>query len=176
MTSNPQQYQFDIFTLAEGERLIGKKGDPSKIDMGGYILRIARARLLTFVKHGYSCQACHRTADHYIAECFIDIPTFQKWYWDPVGELPPIASLNLYGTDIKTSKTFLMTSDHIIPRSLGGSNKLSNRIPLCKECNVKKGNDPDWLTDLPRNRNGVLMHRKHYQTVGKPNIKEKVHA
>ena len=34
----------------------------------------------------------------------------------------------------------LMTIDHIHPKSLGGSNHLSNYQPMCGPCNWKKGN------------------------------------
>lgn len=37
-----------------------------------------------------------------------------------------------------TLNTF--TIDHYIPKSLHGKNATKNLIPLCKECNLKKGN------------------------------------
>lgn len=46
--------------------------------------------------------------------------------------------LNLYG--IKDGKEILMTKDHIIPRSKGGSNDISNLQCMCVYCNKKKGN------------------------------------
>jgi 5-methylcytosine-specific restriction endonuclease McrA len=47
-----------------------------------------------------------------------------------------------------------LTQDHVIPRSKGGSDRLSNLLPACRRCNQKKGNrsleeflsqDPDRL-------------------------------
>jgi 5-methylcytosine-specific restriction endonuclease McrA len=46
---------------------------------------------------------------------------------------------NLYGKD-KKGREVMLTKDHIIPRSRGGRNILSNYQPLCYECNRKKSN------------------------------------
>ena len=46
---------------------------------------------------------------------------------------------NLYA--FKDGFEILMTSDHIIPRSKGGSNALDNRQCLCHTCNEKKGSN-----------------------------------
>ena len=37
----------------------------------------------------------------------------------------------------------LMTKDHIVPRSRGGKDHLSNYQPMCATCNTKKGNRPE---------------------------------
>lgn len=42
---------------------------------------------------------------------------------------------NLY-----TEDGVLMTKDHIVPRSLGGTNDLTNLQTMCLSCNQKKGN------------------------------------
>jgi 5-methylcytosine-specific restriction endonuclease McrA len=47
--------------------------------------------------------------------------------------------LNLYATD-KKGKEVLMTKDHIIPLSKGGSHDLDNLQTMCFNCNGKKGN------------------------------------
>lgn len=46
------------------------------------------------------------------------------------------ASLELFTEDNK-----LLTRDHIIPRSLGGSNDMSNSQTMCLACNSKKGSN-----------------------------------
>ena len=44
---------------------------------------------------------------------------------------------NLYA--IKDGEEILMTKDHIIPKSKGGSDSLKNLQTMCCECNSKKG-------------------------------------
>ena len=43
------------------------------------------------------------------------------------------------------------TAEHIIPKALGGKDRLSNYICDCEDCNSKRGhmNFYDWLQDLP---------------------------
>lgn len=57
-------------------------------------------------------------------------------------KLPPkIISyhLNLYGIR-KDGTEVMMTKDHIIPKSKGGQNSLSNYEPMCQDCNTEKSN------------------------------------
>lgn len=52
--------------------------------------------------------------------------------------------------------------DHIQPRSLGGSDRVSNRTLACIPCNQKKGNRDarDFLADDPRRLARIEAHRK----------------
>lgn len=45
---------------------------------------------------------------------------------------------NLYG--MKDGKEVMLTKDHIHPKSLGGSDDLSNLQTMCEPCNCKKAN------------------------------------
>ncbi len=42
--------------------------------------------------------------------------------------------------DVYTKDFEMMTIDHILPRSLGGSDAIENLQPMCNTCNHKKGN------------------------------------
>ena len=44
-----------------------------------------------------------------------------------------------------------MTLDHIVPRSVGGENNLSNMVGACEDCNTQKS-DKDLLTFLLERR------------------------
>lgn len=52
----------------------------------------------------------------------------------------PGTHLNFYAIDYKGDEV-LLTWDHIQPKSLGGSNAMSNSQCLCTICNTLKGND-----------------------------------
>lgn len=42
--------------------------------------------------------------------------------------------------DLYTDQFELMTIDHVLPKSKGGTNDLENLVPCCNRCNTKKGN------------------------------------
>lgn len=46
---------------------------------------------------------------------------------------------------------FADTVDHVIPQSMGGTDKMSNLRPACRRCNVRKGNrlPLDVLSPIP---------------------------
>ncbi len=53
-----------------------------------------------------------------------------------------------------------LTMDHVVPKSLGSSNRKENLILLCGECNNKKGNDLlRWFKDLEPEIQNQLMDK-----------------
>ena len=89
----------------------------------GLKIPIHSSRLQTYTK-GISCVSCGIEGKYFI---------FEKHSPKDHG-----CHLNLYAVD-EVGGLVLMTSDHIIPKSKGGSNDVSNRQPMCHECNTFKG-------------------------------------
>lgn len=51
-------------------------------------------------------------------------------------------SRDVYHIDLYTEDFLLMTVDHRIPKSQGGTSDLSNLDPMCERCNLRKGVRP----------------------------------
>lgn len=88
-------------------------------------------RYKTFFVKGYKCSTCGIEGSFFALErdkknCHKN--SVERYH------------LNLYGYD-KDGNEILMTKDHIIPKSLGGENKVENYQTMCKLCNKMKGND-----------------------------------
>lgn len=61
-----------------------------------------------------------------------------------VHDNPNRFHFNLYGRD-KKGREVMITKDHILPRSKGGKNKLSNYQPLCIRCNQRKADKVEYV-------------------------------
>lgn len=60
----------------------------------------------------------------------------------------------------------LMTKDHIIPKSLGGTNALANFRTMCSSCNASRGNKIE-IDDLIEIKNrSVMITRKQRKAIG----------
>lgn len=79
--------------------------------------------------------------------------------------------ISLYGVNDK-EELILMTADHIIPKSLGGTGAMSNLQTMCKICNETKGNGivKDRDPSRPTRREWNKMHnpRQSTRNQGKP--------
>lgn len=92
--------------------------------VNGDMVKIGKSlRLQTFYHKGITCVKCGIKARYFVKEK--SVPG-EKYH------------LNLYGIN-EYGKEVLFTHDHIIPKSKGGKNKLSNTQTMCIHCNVKKG-------------------------------------
>lgn len=81
-------------------------------------------RYQTFALKGTDCLKCGVKGKFFALECNMD-GNNEKFHF------------NLYGID-KHGNEVMITKDHIIPRSKGGKNVLSNYQPLCIKCNQQK--------------------------------------
>lgn len=103
-----------------------------KIDIDGAptMVRLSSVRLSTF-KKSTRCVCCGRVG----TIMGLDMPK---------GQSHP--HFNLYCIEGKTK--ILMTKDHIIPKSRGGKNHISNMQTMCCHCNRKKGDkNPEEYAD-----------------------------
>lgn len=107
--------------------LFVKKAD---IEVDGCLVKANSDRYKTFFVKGTSCCKCGLEATHFVLE---QCP-MPKRYSMPDNRF----HFNLYG--MKDGKEVLFTKDHILPKSKGGKNILSNYVPMCKPCNTEKGN------------------------------------
>ena len=39
-----------------------------------------------------------------------------------------------------------MTVDHIVPKSMGGTNNIGSLRPLCRECNIRRGSNVEGVS------------------------------
>lgn len=94
-------------------------------NFGQFSVNSFSERYLTFEKN-HSCVSCGLIADFMALE---------RTNGTPVGKY----HFNLYGVDDE-GREVLFTKDHILPKSKGGMNHLSNYQTMCNICNEKKGN------------------------------------
>ena len=98
-------------------------------DFDGHLVKMNSQRYQTFAKKGIKCVHCGLEGKFFALEqnsSGTNNP--DRWHF------------NLYGIDEKGQEV-MITKDHIIPRSKGGINHISNYQPLCSICNGLKGNN-----------------------------------
>lgn len=101
---------------------------PELIVVDGHPVKMWSLRYKTFDK-GIFCVVCGREGKYFRLEKHILHADTDRnsWHFN-------LYSLNGEGGEI------LMTKDHILPKSKGGGNHISNLQTMCSQCNVKKGN------------------------------------
>ena len=96
-----------------------------KINFNGHIIKANSQRYQTFFKSGCNCVQCGINGKFFAMERTLN--TNEQYH------------LNLNAIT-KDGEEVLMTKDHIVPKSKGGKNSISNYQTMCTKCNNKKGN------------------------------------
>src|ERR1700723_598067 len=107
----------------------GKSKEPFTTPYGIFDVKMSSNRL-ECLRRNQTCMWCGKTG------------TFFRLEMEKVSDIASRSAsphLNLYHRS-KRGALFLMTQDHLHPRSLGGKDDLSNLITMCDRCNQKKGN------------------------------------
>lgn len=114
----------DVIPLIQGNWLV----PDAKTTINGHMVGISSLRMKTFGRDarascGIACKGCGLEAEYFAIETF-------------ARGLVRSPHVNLYG--MKDGIEVLFTHDHIIARSLGGKDNLSNAQTMCAPCNSKK--------------------------------------
>ena len=111
--------------IGEGAKTHIKRKNTIEIDNNEIYL--LSDRYLTFFRKGYECPCCGLKATHFALERSGNAKRYH---------------LNLYGSF--GNEEVLFTKDHIVPKSRGGKDELSNYQTMCLKCNNKKGASVEW--------------------------------
>lgn len=107
------------------ELVIEKGGEPVRIELDGNTVSINSDKLITFKQKGTTCVECGIEGQFFVKEKHVTKRGGEYFH------------LNLYGFD-ENGNEVLMTKDHIIPKSSGGHDDISNYQTMCEICNKKK--------------------------------------
>ena len=115
----------EVFEMIGEQYLLGdndfNKNRAPDLDVDGFKVHAVSLRYKTFYQKGCKCVVCGKEGTHF--RLCGDEATQRRHF-------------NLY-----TEDGTLMTKDHIVPKSRGGQNLVSNMQTMCTTCNAAKGND-----------------------------------
>lgn len=114
----PLEEVLPLLHNAISEAAAGKT--PAKVEINGEKVNVKSLRLLTFAKKGTNCVKCGCEGKFFAIESNSGAYHLNLWAVDSDGD------------------ERLMTHDHILARSLGGADNLSNTQPMCSPCNSEK--------------------------------------
>lgn len=123
-----KQYSIDeVFSLIGEENLNTQlfnkslKSDANQIVVDGHNVYTKSLRYMTFYQKGCTCCVCGKTGTYFTL--------------DSTKDSEGRAHFNLHADD-----GTLITKDHIVPKSKGGRDHISNMQTMCTDCNQAKGN------------------------------------
>ena len=111
-----------LAAIASVVAAIRARQKPSKVQLNGQLVNAKSLRLQTFLVKGTVCSCCGIKGTHFALERGVAEKTYH---------------LNLWATD-EHGDEYLMTHDHILARSLGGADNISNTQTMCSPCNAAK--------------------------------------
>lgn len=127
LSKRPAYERVGTLSLNEVLPVIGEKihvFGKEKAHISGHFVNVSSLRLKTFYSKGVKCPCCDNEGSFFAVE---------RSFGSSGGY-----HLNLYGVDGE-GKEILFTHDHLVARSLGGSDDLENSHTMCGPCNWKKG-------------------------------------
>lgn len=115
----------EIYSIEEvlSKAVSGKTLAESIEDFDGDSIKMNSHRYQVFKLKGVKCVACGIEGSFFAKERTPFTPRYH---------------FNLYA--VVDDKEIMMTKDHIIPKSSGGKDQISNYQPMCSPCNQQKGN------------------------------------
>lgn len=165
------QIYFNSASLEEGFEILNREIRTDRLLKGRQVCKPSGWLLFKAMQgQKISCHFCGCTADQWVSA---------KGKNDKQGH--PVLDLFATATD---GKIVLMTRDHIIPKSLGGTDDVENLRPACGPCNETRANDVSQdvidfakqnphLVDIDRVRQGLANLRRSRQTLEKLGAKGK---
>lgn len=97
-------------------------GNKEKVDFYGDRIKPNSQRYQTFYYKGCTCVKCGLKASYFEKDRMSNETSYH---------------LNLYGVDSQGNEV-MFTKDHILPKSKGGKDYITNYQPMCERCNVNK--------------------------------------
>lgn len=119
--------KFKESEIEEKKKLVGRH------DFEGNNVKFLSLRLKTFATKGICCIDCGIKASFFAVERHMGNENYH---------------INLYAVN-NNGEEIMMTHDHVIARSLGGADNISNTQTMCTICNSKKS---VWENELLRSR------------------------
>lgn len=116
------------YSVEEILPLVEFRNNAPRKELDGDLINFATLRLQCFATHGIVCARCGILGELFFKE---KLRRSDKFF-----------HLGFYALD-GYKKEIMITIDHVIPKSRGGKNRLSNLQTLCFPCNQDKG-DKDW--------------------------------
>lgn len=137
---------------------LGKGKSTFETSSGPFRVKIGTPRL-ECLRRNQSCVWCGKTGtffrlemskprgsedivSHHHGACYIEECPWCSLHPIRTGPRMDTPHLNLYHQS-RRGALFLMTQDHILPRSRGGKDHIDNLQTMCDSCNGKKGNRLD---------------------------------